>query len=239
MSWKETYSGRVLNLLEGVEPQIADLNIKEFRWLDLEFIKFIISNADIEQSVKDINPKTSNWMYLALINEITNPDTIKPDLQIDPDLNFIRIMAHKTRLLGGKMLVDKIKEDHKNARMGHDKELSGKLGALLSEIQKSEEKNQSTDNLTDDKIIEIILYFKKGALQNYEATSDPKYKTETEIYDKYLPKLMTDAEVDQALGLFLGLEPKANIGKCMNHFKNNYAGRYNPKDLSQKLREIL
>lgn len=239
MFWKETKSGIVLNLLDGVEPQIADLKVSMFKWQYLEFIKYIMETTDIGQQIKMVNPKTSGDMYLAIIFEITNSTSNnKRGLPIDSESHFIRLVVHKIKQAEGKMIINKIKEDYKQARKDHNKELAGKLGALLSEIQKAE-KDQQTETLTDSEIIKILMYFKKGATQNYETTGADKYQKEIGIYNKYLPKPMTEAEIDQALGLFLGLEVNADIGKCMAHFKKNYAGRYDPKELQKKIKKIL
>jgi len=53
---------------------------------------------------------------------------------------------------------------------------------------------------------------------------------ENEMLSQFLPKQLTDIEI---LNLF-ELNKFNNIAECMKFFKENYAGLYNGKELSQK-----
>jgi uncharacterized protein YqeY len=150
-------------------------------------------------------------------------------------------------------MLKRIKADLLSARKSKDKFTAGILGALVSEGAMIG-KNYGDRETTDAEMQKLIQKFKKGVLDTMEILGcqfdkfsenrDPMKCTElsmeAEIYDKYLPTQLTDEEIEKEIGHYLQLNSeKANIGSIMGHFKKNFDGRYDGKNLARIVNEIL
>ena len=122
-------------------------------------------------------------------------------------------------------LINKIKEDHLNARKNGDKFTGVVLTTLVSEIVMVG-KNNGNRETTDDETIKIIRKFKKNVeavieiLQKDSSDSDimELKKDELVIYESYLPQELSE---DNLRGIIIemihnGYDNMGSIMKMMN-----------------------
>ena len=160
------------------------------------------------------------------------------------------------------MILDKIKQEQKQARLTKDKFRAGILTTLMAEISivGKNAQRETTDaeaqivitkflkNLKETfkiytKGIELEDFFKVSDMET--PTSEDKMKKimdmtkEADIYKSYLPQQMTADQLETAIGVFMGDNADANVGQIMGYLKKNYAGRYDGKQASTLIRTIL
>ena len=105
------------------------------------------------------------------------------------------------------MLKDQIDQDIKAALLGNDREKANVLRGLKSSILYAEvSENKREKGLDDNSILEVLnkeskkrkessdLYLKGGNTERAKAELDEK-----SIIDKYLPKQLTDEEIDKII----------------------------------------
>jgi uncharacterized protein YqeY len=141
-------------------------------------------------------------------------------------------------------MIKQIKKDQLQARKDHDKVKSGVLTALVGEIS-IVGKNDGNRETTEEEAIKVITKFSKGVQEIISLTKGKNQESydaavkELEIYNKYLPTLMTEDELVKVIGLFLQTETNPNIGTVMKHLKTSFAGKYDGKMASKVIKEIL
>ncbi len=160
-------------------------------------------------------------------------------------------------------MIQKIKEEHKSARMNQDKFRLKVLGTLLAEIQ-SVGKNNGNRDTTEDEALTVLLKFAKNLgdtykmytgqditepmkvpdidstelLEEYIRKTTEMHK-ENDIYSEFLPKKLSRVDIVYNIGLFLGQNPNAQMKDIMQYFSKNYKGRYSGKELSAIVKELL
>ena len=109
----------------------------------------------------------------------------------------------------------KINEDFMTAFKEKKTEVKLLLSTVKSDIQNSK-KNLKVDQLSDDETIKILNKFAKNLRENVKL-GDENSKSELEIIESYLPKLMTEDEVSKKIDEILSLGI-SNIGQIMKEF---------------------
>jgi len=151
-------------------------------------------------------------------------------------------------------LIEKIKSDFLESRKVKDTFTSKILGTLVSEgvnVGKTEGNRETTD----EEMVQLVKKFKKGVLEtlsllgvksdfsNMSHSSDPEkaieLSFEINVYDKYLPKQLTDTELEELVSEFISKNESTNIGMIMGYFKKNFDGQYMGKVLSKIAQEGL
>jgi len=128
------------------------------------------------------------------------------------------------------MLLETINTDIKNAMRNKEADKLLVLRTLKGEIQRK------ADNPTE---VDIVAVIKKSIDGIKETTNDAN---ELALLEVYLPKQLTADDMEAIVASFIGensLEGMAGLGRTMGHFKNNYAGQYDGKVLSNIVKETL
>lgn len=130
------------------------------------------------------------------------------------------------------MLIDKIKADRIAAFKAKENTKKDLLGVLIGDATK-EEKIPS-----DDKVISTIKKFINNidstiCLDNIDNDVYLKLSIEKEILKNYLPKQLSKMEIEK---LVTGFNFQ-NIGECQKWFKENCAGTYDGKLVSEVFKE--
>lgn len=142
------------------------------------------------------------------------------------------------------MILETIKKEQKQARIKRDKFRAGILTTLMAEVA-IVGKNAGRET-TDVEAIKVVRKFLKGAKENLSFALQEKdfdkiadFTSEINIYNEFMPKQMTERELTEAIGIFLGDNAGANIGQVMKYLKDNFDTKYNGKTASKLVREIL
>jgi uncharacterized protein YqeY len=128
-------------------------------------------------------------------------------------------------------LKERINADFMEAFKTKDMERKNFLGVLKSEIQ-NEEKRGSSSN--DDVVLGILKKMEKSLIQ----TNTEESLKELEIIKPYLPKMMSESEIYDAVKTIFesGAE---NVGMVMKQFNEKYKGMADNKLVSKLAGDIL
>ena len=141
-------------------------------------------------------------------------------------------------------IVDTIEMDLLTARKNKDTNKKDILSTLLGEV-KMVGKNARNGETTDDEAAKVVQKFLKGAeeMLTYaeDETAHSEVMSEICVYQKYLPKQMTEEELRKILLSWkeTNYPDTSNIGGYMQALKRCYDGQYNGKMASAILKEIL
>ena len=134
------------------------------------------------------------------------------------------------------MLMDAIRKEMFEAKKVKDTVKANLLSTLYSEIFTI---SKSGKELTGEDEIKIIRKFLKNIDETlgFEITEDVKSKllTEKAILEAYLPKQMSIDEIEKIISLMIA-EGKT-IKDIMPHFKQNFAGLYDGKTVSDAVKK--
>ena len=137
-----------------------------------------------------------------------------------------------------KQIIKDTKEARKNANRGRElKDKSSVLVSLLGDLN-TRAKDLKVDTLPDEESFKVLRYWSK---QMVKLTEVPNIESEVaknalkskELYDSYLPKLMTK---DEMLAI-IKVHKFNNIGVMMKFFKEYHKDTYSPAELSQLYKE--
>lgn len=120
-------------------------------------------------------------------------------------------------------LYQKLKDDRIAAMKSRDKERKDTLTVFIGDLA-TEEKRGTT--ITDAMVIARLKKSIQNADDNYVLTSDEKFKSEASIYSGYLPKQLTDEELDEVVTSIVASQDNPNIGKVMGVLKSQYDGQF-------------
>lgn len=136
-------------------------------------------------------------------------------------------------------------EDLKTAMKAKDKVKLETIRALLSEFQYAEMQS-GKDELTNDEVIAILKREAKKRSEEIEfaekgdrAESLAKSREELAVIESYLPKQMSEQEIEVALLTFKGSNPSANMGTAMSFLKEKFAGQYDGKVASAVAKRVM
>lgn len=159
------------------------------------------------------------------------------------------------------MILQKIKIEQKQARLKKDKFRAGVLTTLMAEVQ-IVGKNALRET-TDEEAIKVVTKFLKNlkeAFKAYTGKEMENYETihidnvdestevlqkrmdmvdEADIYNEFMPKQMTEAELTKAVQDFIGDNPNTIMGQVMQHLKAEYSGTYDGKMASGIVRKLV
>jgi uncharacterized protein YqeY len=133
------------------------------------------------------------------------------------------------------MLMEKVRNDMHDAKKVRNTLKSNLLSTLYSEMFTQ---SKSGKLYTEEDSIKIIKKFIKNADEtlalDIPETAKEKYTAEKKILEGYLPKQLSKEEIEKMVDKLLG-EGKV-MKDIMGHFKENYAGQYDGKTVSETIR---
>jgi uncharacterized protein len=135
------------------------------------------------------------------------------------------------------MLMETIRKDMFEAKKAKETVKANLLSTLFSEIFTL---SKSGNELTSEDEIKIIRKFLKNIDETlgFDISADAKAKLLTEklILESYLPKQMSTEEIDKIVSQMIS-ESKT-IKEIMPFFKQNYAGLYDGKTVSETIKKF-
>ncbi len=123
----------------------------------------------------------------------------------------------------------------KKAMLDKDIRTRDVLRVIKAEISREE---AGIKTYGDDEIIKLI----QKAIKNLEIVGTDESKEEIVILQKYIPKQMSEAEIEEAIKLLVietGASGIKDIGKLMGAFNSQYKGRANSKTVSEVVKRVL
>lgn len=130
-------------------------------------------------------------------------------------------------------LKEKIIADIKTAMKNKDTQRLGVLRVLKGEIERNEQTSKGKVELADVDIVALV----KKSIQGIKETNNDEF--EIEVLESYLPKQLSNFELTMLVKEYLTTEGNANMGSVMAHFKVNYAGQYDGKELSLIVKSLI
>jgi uncharacterized protein len=138
------------------------------------------------------------------------------------------------------MLYQRISNERQKAFIEKDTVKHLLLTTVFSDIQKLQKEKVI---VTDSHIEEIIQKFVKGLKENIKlgkkinSSQIEQYEKELEILQEYLPKQLTEEELNVIVKNFYEAG-KRNTGLIMKELKENYSGKYDGKKASTIAKDI-
>lgn len=106
------------------------------------------------------------------------------------------------------------------------------LSVVKGEIQTSE-KNTNVQNVSDEDVLKILNKFAKSMKENI-ALGDESAKLELEIIQSYLPKEMSDSEIESRISKIVE-SGVTNIGQIMKEFVGLQADKRKVSEIAKKV----
>ena len=106
------------------------------------------------------------------------------------------------------------------------------LSTIKGEIQ-TIEKNAGVETLSDEEVLKILNKFSKSLKENIKF-GDEKAKLELEVVQEYLPKELTESEIESIVSELVQSGVN-NIGQIMKEFANVQADKKLVSQISRKL----
>lgn len=146
-------------------------------------------------------------------------------------------------------LKDQIDTDIKHAMLNKQKDELRALRAIKSLILLAETEKGNKVELTDDVEIAILMKAakqRKDSIQIYEDQGRQdlaqKEKAELSIIEQYLPKQMTEAEIEEELKSIIagtGAQGMQDMGKVMGLATKKLAGKAEGKKIAEITKKLL
>lgn len=146
-------------------------------------------------------------------------------------------------------LFDQISEDIKKAMLAKDAIALQTLRGVKKEFIEAKTAKDAQGELTDEQAVRILTKMVKQrkdaaeifATQNRQDLADGEL-AEVVVIEKYLPKQMTEAELEAALKEIIaeaGATSAKEMGKVMGIASKKLAGKAEGKAISAKVKELL
>ncbi len=140
------------------------------------------------------------------------------------------------------MLYQQLKDANVAALKAHDTVRRGILSVVLNKVKLAEIEKRTVDaELTDADIVAILQKTVKELVEEREAFAkagrDENVQTlsaQIEFIGGFLPKMMSAEEIKTVI---LSLDDKS-VGAVMKHFKANYAGKCDMRDVQTVLKQL-
>lgn len=140
------------------------------------------------------------------------------------------------------MIVDEIKKANIEALKNHDSNLRSIYSVLMNKIMLANINARASESeLTDVDVIKIIQKTIKELdeeAENYKkvgnAEETEKILLQRKALEKYLPTMLSKEKIKE---IIMGLEDKT-VPSVMRHFKTNYAGQCDMKEVSEVLKSL-
>ena len=140
------------------------------------------------------------------------------------------------------MLIDEINKAKVVAFKNKDEQAKNAIGNVKSKFLLMQcEKRAKGEEMTDADTVQILLKISKeldDELENYKRVNNTlemeNIQKQKATIESFLPKMMSIEEIKE---IILSL-PDKTVPTVMKHFKANYAGKVNMKDVNIALKEI-
>lgn len=140
------------------------------------------------------------------------------------------------------MIVDEIKKANIEALKNHDSNLRSIYSVLMNKIMLANINARASESeLTDVDVIKIIQKTIKELdeeAENYKkvgnAEETEKILLQRKALEKYLPTMLSKEKIKE---IIMGLDDKT-VPSVMRHFKTNYAGQCDMKEVSEVLKSL-
>jgi len=134
------------------------------------------------------------------------------------------------------MLLNDIRKDMLLAKKEKDALKANLLSSLYSEIFTA---SKSGKEMTEADSVRIVKKFIKNIDEtlalDIPESSRQKYQAEKAILENYLPKQLTEEEIDKTVSELLSQGKQ--MKDIMAHFKENFPGRYDGKIVNETIRK--
>lgn len=134
-----------------------------------------------------------------------------------------------------------IKADMNAARVARHTATVNSLVTLYSDIERIGKDEQR--EVTDADSVKVIKKFIKNAEETLSYLSEEviikEYSTEIALFNKYLPKQLSEVELNDVINAQHAISPFANMGAVMGWLKANHAGLYNGADASKIAKSLF
>lgn len=135
-------------------------------------------------------------------------------------------------------LLKQIREDQLQAR-----KIGDKLGATILTTLVGEA-SPSGNETTDDKQVEqVVRKFSKGVKEMLQHTTDAQkqhsLESELAMYEKYLPKQLTELELERIVINMIDEAGCSNVGQVMKEMNRLYSGRFDGKLVAQLAKDYI
>ncbi|QDP60387.1 MAG: putative Yqey-like protein [Prokaryotic dsDNA virus sp.] len=141
-------------------------------------------------------------------------------------------------------ILEQIKKDRLQARKDRDTFTAVTLTTLLGEASPS-----GNDTISDKEVQKVIEKFAKNQrsmlAHDLSTLQRSEINRELKIYEKYLPKQLTEDEIKRILcteyTVYVDGNGKGNlnVGSVMRYLSSNYAGQYDGKVASKVAKEFV
>ena len=140
------------------------------------------------------------------------------------------------------MLIDEIKKANLEAMKNHDQTTRTALSIVVNKYMLLSIENKANGKETVDADVVAILQKTIKELteeaENYKKVNNTAEEqavlTQKSAVEKFLPKMMSKEEIKDEM---LKLEDKS-IGSVMRHFKQNFAGKCDMRDVQEVLKTL-
>ncbi|MFI3296747.1 MAG: GatB/YqeY domain-containing protein [bacterium] len=146
-------------------------------------------------------------------------------------------------------LFEQISEDIKKAMLARNKVELEALRGIKKELLEVKTSKEANGELTDAMAVKVI---QKMAKQGKDAAKifveqgredlATEYLAQVEVYGKYLPQMMSEAELTTALTEIIarvGASSPQEMGKVMGVASKELAGKAEGRAISEKVKELL
>lgn len=138
----------------------------------------------------------------------------------------------------------RLTEDMKKAMKDGEKELLGVLRMMLNEIRNAEinDLKEPGRARTEPEVVQILAGYQKQlqkSMAEYPADRQAPLKAELAIVERYLPKALSQAELESFIHNHLGQTPERAFGPLMKSLQAELVGRVDGKLLSETLKKVL
>lgn len=146
-------------------------------------------------------------------------------------------------------LFDQVSEDIKKAMLAKDKVTLEALRGIKKEFLEAKTAPGANNELTDDAALKIMQKMVKQRKESADIFAGAGRQeladaelAQAEVIQRYLPKQMTEAELENALRQIftqLGITGPQDMGKIMGTATKQLAGKAEGKAISAKVKEML
>ena len=138
-------------------------------------------------------------------------------------------------------LLQRIKSDQVTARKEKNAISTSLLTTLLGEASMIG-KNDGNRESTDAEVIAVIKKFIKNIDESLKVKPDKVLPLEKMLLEGYLPQQITGTQLEmtiQGIIVSVGAESVRDMGKVMKVLKDSYDGRYDGREASTFVKELL
>jgi uncharacterized protein YqeY len=139
-------------------------------------------------------------------------------------------------------MLDTLKKDKMETLRSKNVIARNILGTVIAECDTLSKNGEKMD---DAKVLSIIQKTRKKLHETIQLISNMPDRAESKlqllkevsVLDAYMPAQLSKDEIEQ---IAIGQDSlNQSFGQIMSYFKKNYAGRYDPKETSSTIKEII